>query len=126
MKWDLYPQNLMSEYHIRYGGYGGITVLGLVACAGLRAGEAVRLEIADLLLEGETPHLLVRETKFRKSRIVPLHPSAVMPIKKYLAERKHFELLTVSVIACPQPSGRTTGLLDAARNLSNHASPSRD
>jgi TnpA family transposase len=24
MKWDLYPQNLMSEYHIRYGGYGGV------------------------------------------------------------------------------------------------------
>ena len=24
MKWDLYPQSLMSEYHIRYGGYGGI------------------------------------------------------------------------------------------------------
>ena len=23
-KWELYPQNLMSEYHIRYGGYGGI------------------------------------------------------------------------------------------------------
>lgn len=23
-KWDLYPQNLMSEYHVRYGGYGGI------------------------------------------------------------------------------------------------------
>jgi TnpA family transposase len=23
-KWDLYAQNLMSEYHIRYGGYGGI------------------------------------------------------------------------------------------------------
>jgi len=24
MKWDLYPQTLMSEYHIRYGGYGDI------------------------------------------------------------------------------------------------------
>jgi TnpA family transposase len=24
MKWDLYPQNLMSTYHVRYGGYGGI------------------------------------------------------------------------------------------------------
>ena len=24
MKWDLYPQNMMAEYHIRYGGYGGI------------------------------------------------------------------------------------------------------
>ena len=24
MKWDLYPQTLTSEYHIHYGGYGGI------------------------------------------------------------------------------------------------------
>jgi TnpA family transposase len=24
IKWDLYPQTLMSEYHVRYGGYGGI------------------------------------------------------------------------------------------------------
>ena len=23
-KWNLYEQNLLSEYHIRYGGYGGI------------------------------------------------------------------------------------------------------
>lgn len=23
-KWDPYEQNLLSEYHIRYGGYGGI------------------------------------------------------------------------------------------------------
>ena len=23
-KWDMYAQNLMSEFHIRYGGYGGI------------------------------------------------------------------------------------------------------
>lgn len=24
MKWDVFEQNLLSEYHIRYGGYGGI------------------------------------------------------------------------------------------------------
>jgi TnpA family transposase len=24
MKWDMYEQNLLAEYHIRYGGYGGI------------------------------------------------------------------------------------------------------
>lgn len=24
MKWDLYENNLLSEYHIRYGGYGGV------------------------------------------------------------------------------------------------------
>lgn len=23
-KWELYPQNLISQYHIRYGGYGGL------------------------------------------------------------------------------------------------------
>jgi TnpA family transposase len=23
-QWEVYPQNLISEYHIRYGGYGGI------------------------------------------------------------------------------------------------------
>ena len=26
LKWDLYPQNLMSEYHIRYGGYGVLSL----------------------------------------------------------------------------------------------------
>jgi len=24
MKWDVHPQSFMSEYHVRYGGYGGI------------------------------------------------------------------------------------------------------
>ena len=23
-QWDIYEQNLLAEYHIRYGGYGGI------------------------------------------------------------------------------------------------------
>jgi len=23
-KWEMYEQNLLAEYHIRYGGYGGI------------------------------------------------------------------------------------------------------
>jgi hypothetical protein len=32
-KWDLYPQNLMSEYHIRYRGYGGRL---FAYCRGLR------------------------------------------------------------------------------------------
>jgi TnpA family transposase len=31
-KWDLYPQNLMSEYHIRYGGYGGIGYYLVAGC----------------------------------------------------------------------------------------------
>jgi integrase/recombinase XerD len=64
------------------------TILGLLACTGLRAGEAVRLEIIDLLVDAVPPHLVVREAKFRKSRIVPLHPTAIPPLKSYLAERQ--------------------------------------
>ena len=30
MKWDLYPQNLMSEYHIRYGHWNFHTKFGAV------------------------------------------------------------------------------------------------
>lgn len=25
MKWDVHPASLMTEYHVRYGGYGGIS-----------------------------------------------------------------------------------------------------
>jgi integrase/recombinase XerD len=64
------------------------TILGLLACTGLRVGEVIRLEVADLLLDDAPAHLMVRETKFRKSRIVPLHPSAVAPLKNYMAERR--------------------------------------
>ena len=32
MKWDLSPQNLMSEFHIRYGGYGGLGYYLLADC----------------------------------------------------------------------------------------------
>jgi len=31
-KWDLYEQNLLSEYHIRYGGYGGIGYYHVADC----------------------------------------------------------------------------------------------
>lgn len=78
------------------------TILGLLASTGLRAGEAVRLEITDLLVDAVPPHLVVRETKFRKSRIVPLHPSAVPPLKNYLAERQRraYDGLSDSVFLC--------------------------
>jgi integrase/recombinase XerD len=78
------------------------TILGLLASTGLRAGEAVRLEITDLLVDAVPPHLVVRETKFRKSRIVPLHLSAVPPLKSYLAERQRraYDGLSDCVFLC--------------------------
>jgi len=50
------------------------TVLGLIACTGLRVSEALTLRRDDVDLQGDL--LRVNETKFRKSRLVPLHPSA--------------------------------------------------
>jgi integrase len=61
------------------------TLLGLLACTGLRISEARRLKCADVDLELGT--LRIRETKFKKSRIVPLHPSARLKLRQYVALR---------------------------------------
>jgi len=45
------------------------TLFGLLMCTGLRISEALRLRLTDVTADG----LVVRETKFRKSRLVPLH-----------------------------------------------------
>ena len=50
------------------------TLIGLLAASGLRIGEAIKLDRSDVdWAEGV---LLIRESKFGKSRLVPLHPSS--------------------------------------------------
>src|SRR6266571_7401623 len=51
------------------------TLVGLLYTTGLRIGEALRLTLADVDLKRRV--LSVRETKFKKSRYVPLSSSAV-------------------------------------------------
>lgn len=63
------------------------TLIGLLASTGLRPGEVLRLTIADLQLDQQPPHLRVMETKFGKSRLVPLHPSTADQIKAYAQKR---------------------------------------
>jgi integrase/recombinase XerD len=63
------------------------TVIGLLASTGLRVGEALRLTLADVHLESAPPFLHIRETKFHKSRLVPLHPSTAMQLRAYLRRR---------------------------------------
>jgi integrase len=48
------------------------TVIGTLAATGLRVGEAIRLKDDEVKLNELPPHLVIRETKFHKSRIVPL------------------------------------------------------
>lgn len=63
------------------------TVLGLLACTGLRAGEALALEVVDVVLDVKPRRLCIRESKFQKSRLVPLHPSAVSHLTVYADQR---------------------------------------
>jgi integrase len=56
-------------------------LFGLITCTGLRVSEAVHLLDADVDLK--LGMLTVRQTKFAKSRQVPLHPSTVEALKRY-------------------------------------------
>lgn len=61
------------------------TLFGLLACTGLRISEALALRLADF----SGGILVVRGTKFGKSRLVPLHDTAVAALSKYVDERQH-------------------------------------
>ena len=64
-----------------------VTLMGLLASAGLRIGEALRLTLDDAKLEADPPHLLILDTKFGKSRVVVLHPSTADHLRTYVAAR---------------------------------------
>ena len=64
------------------------TLIGLLASCGLRPGEAVRLRDADVETEATPPRLVIRETKFRKSRLVPVDSSTADALRSYASMRK--------------------------------------
>jgi integrase len=57
------------------------TLFGLIASTGLRVSEALSLLDSDVDLKDCS--LTVRQTKFRKSRLLPLHPSTVAALTRY-------------------------------------------
>ena len=59
------------------------TLFALLACTGLRLSEAIRLRLEDITPDG----LIIRCSKFRKSRLVPLHDTARAGLKRYLQQR---------------------------------------
>jgi len=61
------------------------TLIGLLAVTGMRIGEAIRLDRSDVDLEHA--RLVVRKSKFGKSRQLPLHPSTVEALRAYLRQR---------------------------------------
>jgi integrase/recombinase XerD len=59
------------------------TLFSLLAVTGLRISEALNLRLHDMTEDG----LLIRETKFHKNLLVPLHPTTVAGLKRYLDRR---------------------------------------
>ncbi len=66
-------------------------VLTLIYSAGLRGQEVINLKISDIDFERKTIH--IRQSKYKKDRIVPLAESMAIGLKKYLkAENPHIWL----------------------------------
>jgi integrase len=73
---DLPPKGSVSPMTYHY-------LFGLLAATGLRISEALALKRQDLTDDG----LIVRDAKFAKSRLLPLHPSTRAALDRYLAAR---------------------------------------
>lgn len=62
------------------------TLFALLATTGIRVSEALALNMEDLTEDG----LIIKSTKFRKDRLVPLHVSTQQGITSYLKYRTKF------------------------------------
>lgn len=83
------------------------TMLVLAYCAGLRIGEIVRLNLGDIDLRDETVE--IRDTKFFKSRRLPISPSVMSALRNYLVARQQTAAPSepsVGLFWHPQPPGR--------------------
>ncbi len=96
-----------------------VTLLGLLIAAGLRISEALRLGRDDVDLHSGV--LAVQRTKFRKSRLVPLHPSTVLALANYARRRDQHHPHTaartffLSEIGTPLGASGVAGTFDTLR-----------
>lgn len=62
------------------------TLISLLACSGLRISEAMHLKPEDV--DWEQCVLIIRESKYGKTRLVPLHLTAMQPLRDYNRSRQ--------------------------------------
>jgi integrase len=79
------------------------TLIGLLAVTGMRVGEAIGLDRPDLDLRHGV--LTVHNSKFGKSRELPLHPSTVAALRGYLRVREAHRHADVSNALLISPAG---------------------
>ena len=78
--------NAAAQSRYRHCGVTYRTLFSLRACTGLRGSEAIHLRLDDITPDG----LVIRRTKFRKSRLVPLHKTAQTKFERYLQQRRSY------------------------------------
>jgi integrase/recombinase XerD len=76
-------KDLPSTNGLRQWTYSAL--FGLLWATGLRVGEARSLDRSDVDLNEDV--ITVRQTKFNKSRLIPLHPSTSSALRRYAAHR---------------------------------------
>jgi integrase/recombinase XerD len=81
-------------------------IFGLIAATGMRIGEAIELDRGDVGLG--TGVITIREAKFGRSRLVPLHPTVTAALGRYAAERDRL---------CPRPRSAAFFLSGAGTRL---------
>ena len=83
------------------------TLFGLMASTGLRVSEAIHLRDADVDLKHGM--LIVRQTKFAKSRQLPMHPSTVKALAHYRRQRTRHVPTTGDIPFLISSRGRRLG-----------------
>jgi integrase len=88
------------------------TMFALIASTGIRISEALALNVDNLSEEG----LVIKDTKFRKDRLIPLHSSTLHALRSYLKYRVTYASGTLALFVSnkgtrlPYPTVVTTFL----------------
>jgi integrase len=85
------------------------TLIGLLACTGMRPGEALRLQLHDF--DANQNRLRILPCKFSPERIIPLHPTTAAALERYRLRRQTLipwgQTLFVGMTGQPLPARRT-------------------
>jgi len=106
--WQLVNATSQLKYRICAATY--TTLFSLLACTGLRVSEAIHLRFDDITPDG----LMIRRTKFRKSRLVPLHETAQAGLQRYLTQRRLYAPFDDHVFVSFQSKPLSVGAVDEA------------
>jgi integrase/recombinase XerD len=93
------------------------TLIGLLAVTGMRQGEACRMRCGDVDLNEET--IVIEDSKFGKSRMVFLHPTAAAALRAYeRARHEAFPEPAADTFLVNSLAGRWTGATPPRRSRS--------